>query len=115
MSGVVDGFPWSRSAPSVDAPSVDVLRKTSENPPGGVRTSSRVLCGRCSADSCLLDIFARQRMTLRGRTTLLAKQLTAGGYPRSNARSDGEPCEAGSRRGLCGCARRCDPIASGGK
>ena len=64
---------------------------TDENPPGGVRTSSRVLCGRCSADRWLLDILAKQRVTLRGRVTLLAKQLTAGGYPRSKARSDGEP------------------------
>ena len=48
--GVDHGYLWSRAPETSDAPQDDVA---GEDPPDGVRTSSPVLCGRCSVDRWL--------------------------------------------------------------
>ena len=86
--GVDYGYLWSRAPEASDAPHDEVA---GEDPPDGVRTSSPVLCGRCSGIGGYLVIFVSQKGTTSGIVPWLAKELQAGGYTRVVVRSDGEP------------------------
>ena len=62
-----------------------------EDPPDGVRTSSPVICGRCSVDRWLFGHLCQAKEDNERNRAVLAKELLAGGYPRVVVRSDGEP------------------------
>ena len=88
ISGVEYGYLWSRAPEALDAPQDGVA---GEDPPDGVRTSSPVLCGRCSVDRWLFGHLCQAKGDNGWNRALLAKELQAGGYPRVVVRSDGEP------------------------
>ena len=85
--GVDYGYLWSRAPETSDAPQDDVA---GEDPPDGVPTSSRVLCGMCSVDRWLFGHLCQAKGDNERNRAVLAKELQAGGYPRV-VRSDGEP------------------------
>ena len=85
--GVDYGYLWSRAAECVDGERYEIL---GEHPPDGVRESSAVMCGRCSADRWLFGHFCPSKNNVRNRNAL-EKELTSGGDPRTVVRSDGEP------------------------
>ena len=59
-------------------------------PPDGVRTSSPILCGRCSRDRWIFGHLCEQKGNTERNRGVLAKELCLGGYPRIIVRSDGE-------------------------
>ena len=86
--GVDYGYLWSRAPEASDAPHDEVA---GEDLPDGVRTSSPVLCGRCSVDRWLFGHLCQAKGDNERNRAVLAKELQAGGYPRVVVRSDGEP------------------------
>ena len=86
--GVDYGCLLSRAPEASDAPHGEVA---GEDPPDGVRTSSPVLCGRCSVDRWLFGHLCQAKGDNERNRAVLAKELQAGGYPRVVVRSDGEP------------------------
>ena len=86
--GVDCGYLWSRAPEASDAPEDEVA---GEDPPDGVRTSSPVLCGRCSVARWLFGHLCQAKGDNERNRAVLAKELQAGGYPRVVVRSDGEP------------------------
>ena len=86
--GVDYGYLWSRVPEAPDAPQDEVA---GEDPPDGVRTSSPVLCGRCSVDRWLFGHLCLAKGDNERNRAVLAKELQAGGYPRVVVRGDGEP------------------------
>ena len=86
-TGVDYGYLWSRAPEASDAPQDEVA---GEDPTDGVRTSSPVLCGRCSVDRWLFGHLCQAKGDNERNRAVLAKELQAGGYPRVVVRSDGE-------------------------
>ena len=86
--GVDYGYLWSRAPEASDAPHDEVA---GEDPPDGVRTSSPVLCGRCSVDRWIFGHLCQAKGDNERNRAVLAKELQAGGYPRVVVRSDCEP------------------------
>ena len=86
--GVDYGYLWSRSAENTDEAQDEIA---GADPPDGVRASSPVLCGRCSTDRWLFGHLCQSKGDNDRNRSVLAKELTAGGYPRVIVRSDGEP------------------------
>ena len=86
--GVDYGYLWSRAPEASDAPHDEVA---GEDLPDGVRTSSPVLCGRCSVDRWLFGHLCQAKGDNERNRAVLAKELQAGGYLRVVVRSDGEP------------------------
>ena len=82
------GYLWSRAPEASDAPYDEVA---GEDPPDGVRTSSPVLCRRCSVDRWLFGHLCQAEGDNERNRAVLAKELQAGGYHRVIVRSDGEP------------------------
>ena len=86
--GVDHGCLWSRAPEASDAPHDEVA---GEDPLDGVRTSSRVLCGRCSIDRWLFGQHCQAKGDSERNRAVLAKELQAGGYTRVVVRSDCQP------------------------
>ena len=86
--GVDYGFLWNK-APQEDAAAA-ADEEQEEEPPTGIKTSSPILCGRCSADGWLIAQLCLRKGDDERNRQGLALELLAGGYPRIVVRSDGE-------------------------
>ena len=87
ITGVDYGYLWSRAPEASDARHDEVA---GEDPPDGVRTSSPVLCGRCSVDRWIFGHLCQTKGDNERNRAVLAKELQAGGYHRVVVRCDGE-------------------------
>ena len=74
--GVDYGYLWSRAPEVSDAPQDEVA---GEDPPDGVRTSSPVLCGRCSVDRWIFGHLCQAKGDNERNRAASAKELQAGG------------------------------------
>ena len=84
--GVDYGYLWCRAPEASDASHDEVA---GEDPPDGVRTSSPVLCGRCSVDRWIFGHLCQTKGDNERNRAVLAKELQAGGHTRVVVRSDG--------------------------
>ena len=87
--GVDYGYMWNRTSEATDE--VQEEDVAGENPPDGVRRSSPLFCGRCSADRWVFGHLCQHKGDNDRNRQVLAKELGSGGYGRLVVRSDGEP------------------------